>query len=125
MEVTSLIIKNHGKFMELCFLISVATLTLPLSHCTPHKHKLLVESLCTVIEDPRQTPYFRRENFTFESKINPFHTSHDFCLLFTGLLMLFSSTYCKQYGSRSDSSQGSSLIRAYNVYFHDKILSEI
>ena len=29
MEITLLIVENHGKIMELCFLISVGTLTLP------------------------------------------------------------------------------------------------
>ena len=39
--------------------------------------------------------------------------------------MYLGCLYCKQYGPRSDNSQGNSLIWVHNICFHDKILSEV
>ena len=38
--------------------------------------------------------------------INPLPASHDFCCLLSFLLIFLGSLYCKQYGPRSDCSQG-------------------
>ena len=54
-------------------------------------------------------------------QLNLFPASHNFCCLLSHLLMFLGSLYSKQYGPRSDCSQGSSLIRIHSVCFHDNI----
>ena len=56
------------------------------------------------------------------SLLNPFPTIHDNShLLSLFCLCTVVGLYCKQYGSRSDCSSRSSLIRFHSVYFLDKI----
>ena len=43
----------------------------------------------------------------------------------TTFLVCICSLYFKQYGPRSDCSQGSSLIRDHSVHLHDEILAEM
>ena len=57
--------------------------------------------------------------------INSFQASLEFCHVLSFLLMHFGSLYCKQYETRSDCSNGSSMIRVHIVCFKDKIYSEV
>ena len=76
-----------------------------------------------------QTKYLSCLPISSQSRIaifsNPFCAHHNFCHLLSHQLILLGSLYYKQYGSRSDCSPWSSLIRVHSVCFHDKILCEL